>query len=117
MFKFLLIIRMIFLMFCNFLMISLFLNAGDFITRVVMLLFLICFEANLFETVFMLFKNDNAIKVCRKIFFISFFAYIFGFFLFWIVYNIINKEYILVLFSIPFILLCVKIIKNRIKNK
>lgn len=117
MFKFLLIIRMIFLMFCNFLMISLFLNAGDFITRVVMLLFLICFEANLFETVFMLFKNDKAIKICREIFFISLFTYVFGFFAFWIVINIINKEYILILISIPFILLCVKLVKNEIKKK
>ncbi len=117
MFNFALIIKMIFLIFGNGLMMYMFLNAGDFVTRIVMLPFLVCLVTYLLEVVFMLLKNDNAVKICRKIFFISLFIYISGFFVFWIVYNIINKEYVLVLFSIPFILLCVKVVRNRIKNK
>lgn len=116
-FNFALIITIIFLIFGNSLMVYMFLNAGDLVTRIVLLPFLVCFVTNLLEVVFMLFGNDNAVKICRKIFFISLFTYIFGFFAVWIVINIINKEYILVLVSIPFILLCVKIVRNRIKNK
>lgn len=64
-FNFALIIKIIFLIFGNSLMVYMFLNAGDLVTRIVMLPFLVCLVTYLLEVIFMLFKNDNAIKVCR----------------------------------------------------
>ena len=72
----------------------------DLLTRIVVIPFLI-FGISLFiKNICLIFNKNKIAKVFSKISVISFFIYYFGFLIYWGYTAILNKDYILVLFSL-----------------
>ena len=72
----------------------------DLLTRIVVIPFLI-FGISLFiKNICLIFKKNKIAKVFSKINVTSFFIYYFGFLIYWDYTAILNKDYILVVFSL-----------------
>ena len=72
----------------------------DLFTRIIVIPFLM-FGISLFvKNTCLIFKKEKIAKVFSKINVISFFIYYFGFLIYWDYKAIVNKDYILVVFSL-----------------
>ena len=67
-----------------------------------MIPFLICSFANLGKNISLLMNKKNNVSFFNILYRLSFLLYWFGFLIYWCYTNIINKDYSLLLFSLPF---------------
>ncbi len=72
----------------------------DLLTRIVVIPFLIFGISSFIKNICLIFNKNKIAKVFSKISVISFFIYYFGFLIYWGYTAILNKDYILVLFSL-----------------
>lgn len=76
------------------------LNTKDFITKIVIIPFLI-FSLSLFlKYIFIIFEKRNIAKIMEKVYVIAFFIYYFGFLVYWDYITITSKNYLSFLFSL-----------------
>ncbi len=80
--------------------------------KVILLPFLICSIAVLLKNISMLFNKSKYIDLFNKVFTFSFLLFWFGILIFWCYTNIVNKQYNSLIFSIPFWLVSIFIIKK-----
>ena len=99
-------------------------SRNKFIFKVIIMLFLICALAKLGESIASLLNKKRLYHIFRYIFCTSFFIYCFGFLIYTEYYSIVNKNYILIIMTIPFWLFGISFFKlaffkgkNPIKNK
>lgn len=65
--------------------------------------FMVCGMTMVLHVIFFLFKKPAQILICKCIYYIMFLIYWAFFILFWIIDIIMKKEYLLLVFAIPFI--------------
>lgn len=80
--------------------------------KIVLLPFLICSIANLLKNISLLFNKSKYIDLFNKVFTLSFLLFWFETLIFWCYTSIINKQYNSLIFSIPFWLVSIFIIKK-----
>ena len=74
----------------------------DLLTRIVTIPFIIFSLSFFIEKVLLIFNKKLIAKKISKIYVIAFLVYWFGFIIYWDYISIVNKDYMLVLFSLPF---------------
>ena len=95
-----------------FILISILFNADDFITRVVVIPFIV-FSLGLFlKNIFLMLKKERFANVVEIIYVIAFFLYYFGFLIYFDYICFVNKDYVTIVFTliawIVGILICYK---------
>ena len=85
--------------------------------KIIFIPFLICSFASLFKNIFLIIDNPNLIKLFNQIYIVGFSLFWFGFLIYWCYQCFIIQEYLSLLFSIPFWLVGINIIKTKIKTK
>lgn len=110
--KIILIIRLMSAIFINMFLLNIFINIPNTKTKIVLLPFLICGLTVLGQAIFMLLNKPKYVHLLKKVYVASFLLYCVGFLIFWCYLNIIDKNYILLLFSIPFWLIVIYIAKR-----
>lgn len=88
--------------------------------KVILLPFLICSVAMLLKNISLLFNKSKYIDMFNKVFILSFLIFWFGALIFWCYTSIVNREYSSLIFSIPFWIGSIFIIKKfllKINNK
>ena len=92
-------------------------KSSDMITRIVLIPFLIAAAATLGKLCFVYFKNINWMILMDKLYIIGFLLFWFGFLIVATYISINNKQYDMLLFSIPFWIVGIYIVyKNFIKK-
>ena len=81
--------------------------------KIIILPFIICTCAKLGELISILANKNKLVEIFNNIFIISFFLYYFGFLIYIIYYTIVNKEYFLIIFSIPFWFFGINYVKRK----
>ena len=95
-----------------------FVNTPNFITKIIMLPFLICGIASVLKIFFLLIDKPQFSNLCNKVYGISFFTYVFGFLGYWCYLNILAGSYIALVFAIPFLIIAIKMMmKTLFKGK
>ena len=79
-----------------------FLKGTDTITKIIILPFLICGCAALAQIIFRTLNMTKYVLLMNKLYIVSFLLYWFGFLCVWTFYGIKDKEYWMLIFSIPF---------------
>lgn len=74
----------------------------DLITKIVVIPFLIFSLSFFIEKVLLIFNKNVLAKKVSKVYITAFLVYWFGFLIYWDYISTINKDYISLLFSIPF---------------
>lgn len=100
-----------------YILISMFIKTVDIFSKVILLPFILLCLINIIKNISLLFNKNKYIKLLNKIFYIIFFTYILGFLLFWSYLNIINSNYIALLFAFPFLALIIYIIYKKLLKK
>lgn len=85
--------------------------------KIILLPFLICSVAILLRNISLLFNKFKYIDLFNKIYTLSFLLFWFYSLILWCYTSIINKKYNLLIFSIPFWLVSIFIIKKILLNK
>lgn len=86
--------------------------------KIILIPFLICSLSLLLKNIFILNKKQNYVKYFEKIFVVSFLSFWFGFLIYACYIGLINKNYTMILFSIPFWICGIFLIKkNFFKQK
>lgn len=85
--------------------------------KIIFIPFLICGIVSIFKSIFLIIGNPTLIILCNKLYIISFLLFWFGFLIYWCYQCFIIQEYLSLLFSIPFWLVGINIIKTKIKTK
>ena len=75
-------------------------NSNDLMTRLIIIPFLIFSLGFFFKSIFLILKKEKVAIIMEMIYVFSFFVYYFGFLIWWDYINIINKNYVSVLFSL-----------------
>lgn len=75
--------------------------------------FIICSILVLLRNIFLLFNKSKYIEFFNKFYTIIFFLFWGVFLIYWCYMNIVNKDYILLIYSIPFWLISIYIIKKK----
>lgn len=70
--------------------------------KIVLIPFILCAFSQVSKYIFLLFNKGKYVKYCNIIFVISFFLFWFGFLIYGTYVIILNKEYSILLFTIPF---------------
>lgn len=81
--------------------------------KLILIPFLICSTSLLIKNVLLLLNKNKCVVILNKIFTIGFLLFWFGFLMFWCYASVNNKEYSLLLFSIPFWISGIYVIKKR----
>lgn len=84
--------------------------------KIIFIPFLICSFAQILKYIFLILEKTKYIQVINKIFVVGFLLFWFGFLVYSIYYSLLKKEYSLLLFSIPFWLVGILILKKLIKD-
>ncbi len=84
--------------------------------KAIILPFLICSLAKLFESLFLLLNKNKIANAFKYIFRVSFFAYIFGFLAYMVYYAIVNKTYSVLIIVAVFLFFTICFIKNIFSN-
>ena len=91
--------------------------SNELVAKIIILPFLLCSLAFLEENIFTLFNKKLLVKIFHYIFIFSFLLYYYGFLIYIIYYSIKNKEYIFMLFTIPFWLFSILFLKNIFQKR
>ena len=75
-------------------------NSNNLMTRLIIIPFLIFSLGIVLKNIFLILKKDKLARIMEMIYVFSFFVYYFGFLIWWDYINIINKNYVSVLFSL-----------------
>lgn len=70
--------------------------------KIVLIPFILCAFSQVFKYIFLLFNKEKFVKYCNVMFAISFFLFWFGFLIYGTYIIICEKEYFMLLFTIPF---------------
>ena len=84
--------------------------------KLVLIPFIICSFSILLKNIFLLTNKEKYVIIFNKIFIIGFLLFWFGFLSFSCYISFINKEYSIILFTIPFWLVGFHIIKKYLKK-
>ena len=84
--------------------------------KVVILPFIFCGIGIIGKNTVLILNNKKYIKIFNLIYIISFLSFWFGLTLYWCYVNFINKNYISLLFSLPFWIVGIYVIKKYIIN-
>lgn len=84
--------------------------------KLILFPFMICSFALTIKYIFMLFDKDKYAKIFNKIYSFGFLLFMFGFLIFWCYRGIVDKQYSMLVFSIPFWIAGVYIIIKRFRN-
>ena len=84
--------------------------------KLILFPFMICSFALTIKYIFMLFDKDKYAKIFNKIYSFGFLLFMFGFLIFWCYKGIVDKQYSMLVFSIPFWIAGVYIIIKRFRN-
>lgn len=105
-------------------LIYIFIKSQNMTTRIIMIPFLICGFAMLGKNIFLIMNKEKYAKTFNNLYIISFLLYWFGFLIYWCYLNVINRNYFLLLLSIPFWAIGIGIIykfllkkDNKVSNK
>ena len=85
--------------------------------KLILLPFLVCSIALLLKNIFLLINKDKYSKLFNKIYAIGFLMFWFGFLIFWCYTSVINKQYSMLLFSIPFWIAGIYFFRKRILDR
>lgn len=80
--------------------------------KVILLPFLICSVAVLLKNISLLFNKSKYVDLFNRVFTLSFLIFLFGALIFWCYTSIVNKQYNSLIFSIPFWLASIFIIRK-----
>ena len=92
-------------------------TTNDWITKIVVIPFLIFSLFFCIEKILLIFNKNILAKKISKVYVIAFSVYWFGFLICWDYISIVNKDFMSVLFSLPFWLGGGYIINKRFMNK
>lgn len=84
--------------------------------KVILFPFLICSVSMLLRNIFLLFNKLEYVDLFNKVFTLSFLLFWLGVLIFLCYISIVNKNYTLLIFSIPFWIVSIFIIKNFFKK-
>ncbi|MBQ2938581.1 MAG: hypothetical protein IJE05_06915 [Clostridia bacterium] len=84
--------------------------------KLILFPFMICSFALTIKYIFMLFDKDKYARIFNKIYTIGFLLFMFGFLIFWCYKGIVDKQYSMLIFSIPFWIAGIYIIRKRFRN-
>lgn len=98
------VIKIIFLFIMCIILFRLFLSIKDIMSKVIFLPFLLCGCCLFWKLICELIGNIKLVNLCKMMYIFIFLMYWFGFIGFGIYSSIINKEYKMILFIIPFIM-------------
>ena len=84
--------------------------------KLIMLPFMICSYALTIKYIFLLFDKNKYARLFNKVYSIGFLLFMFGFLIYWCYRCIIDKEYSMLLFSVPFWFMGIYIIKKKFRN-
>ena len=82
--------------------------------KFILIPFVICSASLLVKNILLLFDNNN-IAIFNKIYVIGFLLFWVGFLIFYCYICLISKEYLLLLFTIPFWIAGIYVIRKRLK--
>lgn len=82
--------------------------------KIVLIPFLVCGTAVTLKNIFLLKEKDNYIMIFNKIYIVGFMLFWFGYLIYFSYISIINKEYSLLLFSIPFWIVGISILRKKL---
>lgn len=99
-------------LFITIFLISMLIKTTYFLNRIIMLPFLICSITELIKTIFLMLDKTKFIKMCNKIYIISFLTYWFGILGYCCYLSFIDRKYGLLLFSIPFWMIGIYVVKK-----
>lgn len=102
--------RLIYSLFVTILLIYLFIKTSN--GKIFILPFLICSSLLFEKNMFLVLGKQNYVNLFNKIFISSFLLFYFGFLMFWCYTNFINKECISLLFSLPFWIVGIYLIRK-----
>ena len=80
--------------------------------KLILIPFLICSTSVLIKNICLLMNKEKYVEFFNKIFTVGFLLFWFGFLIYWCYKSLIDKDYSLLLFSIPFWISGVYIIKR-----
>ena len=78
------------------------LTTKDLLTRIIIIPFIVFSLSFFIEKVLLIFEKKSLAKKVQKIYVIAFLVYWFGFIIYWDYVSIVNKDYMSILFSLPF---------------
>ena len=85
--------------------------------KLILFPFMICSYALTIKYIFLLFDKDKYARLFNKVYSIGFLLFMFGFLIYWCYRGIIDKQYSMLLFSIPFWIAGIYVIRKRfLKN-
>ena len=104
--------RIIYFLVITFILIYLYNEVND--NKFILIPFVICSTSLLVKNILLLFDNSN-IAIFNKIYVIGFLLFWFGFLIFYCYICLISKEYLMLLFTIPFWIAGIYVIRKRLK--
>ena len=87
------------------------------LSKLIISSFLICTMAKLGEIICLLIKKDYYIRLLQIIFLVSFLSFIFGFLIYAFFYSLKNQDYWLLLLTIFFFFMVLRMVKRYIKKQ
>lgn len=85
--------------------------------KIVLIPFLVCGTIVVLKNIFLLMEKENYVRVLNKIYVVGFMLFWFGFLVYFSYISIINREYSLLLFSIPFWIVGISIFRKKLFDK
>ena len=82
--------------------------------KLMLLPFLVCGGSLLMKNICLLIGKVEYLYIFNKIYIIGFFMFWFGFLIVWCYQSIINDEYLMLLFSIPFWLIGILFVRKKL---
>lgn len=82
--------------------------------KFILIPFVICSASLLVKNILLLFDN-NSVDIFNKIYIVGFLLFWFGFLFFYSYTCLISKEYLMLLFTVPFWIVGIYIIRKRLK--
>lgn len=104
--------KLIWILFMILFLLNALLKTPHFLNRIIILPFLLCSIMELVKIVFLFFNKPDVAKLFHKLYIIIFLCYWFGFLGYWCYASFQNQNYLSLLFSIPFWLVGIKIVKK-----
>lgn len=92
-------------------------TTNDLFTKIIVIPFLLFGISFFIKNLCLMFNKKQLAKLFSKINVIAFLIYLFGFMIIWCFVSIKNRDYLQILFSIPFWLMGIYIIKKRFFNQ
>lgn len=80
--------------------------------KLIFIPFIVCSISSIGKNIFIILENSNYIKIFNKIYYIGFLLFWFDFLIYATYLNVINKQYTLIVLSIIFWIIGIKLIKK-----